>query len=222
MRPVLKDSDWQLFLESFGALDPAAETGVRDGLARYLKLLLVENEKVNLTSITDWHEAVWKHLYDSLLVLKGEPKGVVLDWGTGGGTPGIPLAIWSKGSKSMVRKAVLLDSVGKKIRAVDSFLEPLGLASSVSAVQARGEEFIAKNEVDSVVMRAVAPPERVLGWISKKVPRWIFLVGPQSFERWQKALPAFERKGFVLEKSIKAALPHGFGDRHVLVLTKKN
>jgi 16S rRNA (guanine527-N7)-methyltransferase len=215
MERELRDSDWKIFEAAFGTAD-----GARSGLAKYLELLLLENEKINLTSITNWDEAVWKHLYDSLLVLKGGPIGAVLDWGTGGGTPGIPLAIWARASHLPIHRIVLLDSVGKKVRAVESFVNELGISPFVSAVQARGEEFVAKEKVDTVVMRAVAPPERVLPWISKRVSRWIFLVGPQSLAQWDAAEPKIKRKGFVFKALPGEALPNGLGNRHIIVLDR--
>src|ERR1700760_4728861 len=72
-------------------LDPAQH----DRLARYLDLLLAGNEKMNLTRITDRAEAEIHHIGDALTVLPFLPAGSIslADVGTGGGVPGIPLAI---------------------------------------------------------------------------------------------------------------------------------
>ena len=60
---------------------------------RYLKLLLETNQEYNLTSITDTKEATIKHLLDSLSIYQLLEGETIADIGSGGGTPGIPLAI---------------------------------------------------------------------------------------------------------------------------------
>ena len=59
----------------------------------YLKLLLETNQEYNLTSITDTKEATIKHLLDSLSIFELLEGETIADIGSGGGTPGIPLAI---------------------------------------------------------------------------------------------------------------------------------
>ena len=62
-------------------------------LIAYINLLLQQNRTTNLTAITDPLEAVTKHLLDSLSIAQDIPDGIVVDVGSGGGCPGIPLAI---------------------------------------------------------------------------------------------------------------------------------
>lgn len=216
---LISDQQWSVFLDAFGPM--RVPEAVRSGLAQYLHLLLEENKNLNLTSITDWDEGVWKHLYDSLLVLRGEPEGVVLDWGTGGGTPGLPLSVWATNEPSPVSRVVMLDSVGKKVRAVESFISNMGLGAIASGVNTRGEEYVRKHNVSTVVMRAVAPPDRAIGWVTARVPRWIFMVGPQSLPLWEQSLKKFKNKGLNLHKNIEESLPSGLGKRHILVFTSR-
>lgn len=110
------------------------------------------NEYMNLTRIKDLHEALVLHIVDSLVLareLPFEPEHF-LDIGTGGGFPGIPLALLTDAS------AILLDSVGKKITAVNAFIEQLGL-DNVHGVHDRCESYAKHHpsEFDLVVARAV-------------------------------------------------------------------
>ena len=83
-------------------------------LLRYIDLLLAANKSTNLTAITDYQEALFKHLYDSLVIINypaysGAQR--VIDIGSGAGLPCIPLAI-----SSPEKQFVSLDSVQKKIK----------------------------------------------------------------------------------------------------------
>ena len=92
----------------------------------YMKNLLTLNEKINLTAIKEEKEFILKHYIDSLYIMKNEnvfkSNDRVLDLGTGGGFPGIPLAILNSHVSF-----TLLDSVGKKLRAVDAASKDLNL-----------------------------------------------------------------------------------------------
>lgn len=106
-------------------------------LARHLLLVIRKNEHVNLTRITNVEDAAYLHVVDSLLLrgaVDAAPAGRLLDIGTGAGFPGIPLAV------ATGRRALLVDSVGKKVAAVDEFVRELGIARCVEARQARAEE----------------------------------------------------------------------------------
>ena len=119
---------------------------------RHLLMVNQVNQYMNLTRISDIHEALVLHVVDSLSLTRDlpiEPERF-LDMGTGAGFPGIPFAIYTG------CKGVLLDSVGKKINAVDAFIAELGL-DTVSAVHDRCESYASKHasEFDIVSARAV-------------------------------------------------------------------
>lgn len=122
---------------------------------RYLGRILELNELHNLTRIHESGSAVRLHLLDSLTPIpevNAAPEGRLLDIGTGGGFPGVPLAL------ATARSTVLLDSSQKKIGAVSTALADVGIGD-VLTVAARAEEY-ALREPDSfavVVARAVAP-----------------------------------------------------------------
>lgn len=102
-------------------------------LLKYQDTLVLWNKAYNLTAIRDPKEMLVKHLLDSLSILKDLPAGRLLDVGTGGGMPGMIVALCQP-----ERDCVLLDSNGKKIRFLKQFIADLKL-KNVIAVQTRVE-----------------------------------------------------------------------------------
>lgn len=147
-----------------------------------LEILYKEwNEKINLISRKDIDHLNERHILHSLAVAKFIQFKVatrVLDVGTGGGFPGIPLAIIFPGVKFH-----LVDSIGKKIKVVKGVAKELHL-ENVTAEQIRAEEITGK--FDFIVSRAVASLETVYKWTRGLVRSegkntlangWIFLKG---------------------------------------------
>ena len=126
-------------------------------LEKLRDVILEWNEKINVTAIRDPKEFDRKNVQDSLAILplpEYEGAKEVLDMGTGGGFPGLPLAVCSP-EKSFV----LADAIGKKLKVVQAAAQELGLVN-VETVHARAED-MAKTKVhrehyDLVVSRAVA------------------------------------------------------------------
>ena len=131
-----------------------------DGAAGKLALLIEElsrwNRRINLTAIRNLDDMVPGHLLDSLAALPLVRGTTVLDVGTGGGFPGLPLAIVSP-----ERQFTLLDGNGKKIRFVQHMIGELGL-ENVTAVQARAETYLPPERFDTVIARAFAALPRML------------------------------------------------------------
>jgi 16S rRNA (guanine527-N7)-methyltransferase len=122
------------------------------------------NEKINLISRKDIGSLYEKHVLHSLAIAKAirfTPGTKVLDVGTGGGFPGIPLAIMFPETTFH-----LVDSIGKKIKVVNAVAEALELAN-VTAEQVRAEQL--KDKYDFVVSRAVTLLPEFHGWIRKNV-----------------------------------------------------
>ena len=128
-----------------------------DKLEALTDLVLEWNEKINVTAIRERSEFMKKNVEDSLTIL-GMPEisraSRVLDLGTGGGFPGLPLAV-----ACPEKQFVLMDSVGKKLKVVADVAEKLGLAN-VEVVHARAEDLANdkayRESFDLVVSRAVA------------------------------------------------------------------
>jgi 16S rRNA (guanine527-N7)-methyltransferase len=126
-------------------------------LAHYASLVAEKNEKVNLISRRDVNNIIENHIFISSFISEFLPEKVnrFLDIGTGGGFPGIPLAI----TNPMMR-GVLVDSTQKKIEAVQDFVDKLKLSNvTVENDRAESEEFISKykNSFNLVVSRATVP-----------------------------------------------------------------
>ena len=128
------------------------------------ELLLEWNEKINLISRKDIAEFEVHHQVHSLAickVLKFVAGTKIIDIGTGGGFPGIPLAIFYPECEF-----TLVDSIGKKIMVVQDLIEKLGL-KNVQAFPKRGEEL--KEKFDFVTNRAVAPVSDIMRWTHKLI-----------------------------------------------------
>ncbi len=129
--------------------------GQLEKLACHLLLVIAKNKQFNLTRISGVEAGAYLHVADSLLLrsaLEAAPRGPFVDVGTGAGFPGIPLAVVTG------RKGLLIDSVGKKVAAVNEFLAALDLSGRVSASQMRAEELgrERRGQYAAVVARAVA------------------------------------------------------------------
>ena len=122
------------------------------------------NERLNLVSSADAERLEERHLLPCLALLRlfrFPGRARVLDLGTGGGLPGLPLAITHPSAQFF-----LLDSVGKKVRAVAAMAEELGLAN-VAAVHKRVEDVT--STFDWITGRAVTALPRFLSWAAPKL-----------------------------------------------------
>ncbi len=121
------------------------------------------NEKINVISRKDIEELYTKHILHSLAiakVIKFKEGSEVLDVGTGGGFPGIPLAILFPKVKFH-----LVDSIAKKILVVNEISTAIGL-ENLKAEAVRAEQL--ENQYDFVVSRAVTQMPKFVGWVRNK------------------------------------------------------
>jgi 16S rRNA (guanine527-N7)-methyltransferase len=124
------------------------------------------NEKINVISRKDIDSLYTKHILHSLgiaKIMKFEPGATVLDVGTGGGFPGIPLAILFPETRFY-----LIDVIAKKIKVVQGVLDALEL-KNVKAEQKRAE--LVKGDFDFIVSRAVTNMPDFVSWIKDKIKK---------------------------------------------------
>jgi 16S rRNA (guanine527-N7)-methyltransferase len=125
------------------------------------------NLKINVVSRKDIDELYLRHVLHSLAIAKVvqfKPGSKVLDVGTGGGFPGIPLAILFPETQFH-----LVDSIGKKIKVVNEVKEGLGL-TNVKTTNGRVEEKV-NDTYDFIVSRAVAQMETFVRWTKGKIAK---------------------------------------------------
>lgn len=129
----------------------------KEKLLNYMDAILDYNQHINLTRITDPEEFILKHLIDSLLILEFIPENLrsnIIDIGTGGGFPGVPLAIALPDCQF-----VLLDSTGKKLKVIEEIAKKLNI-NNIKCLHARAEQASRlaeyRDKFDCAVSRAVA------------------------------------------------------------------
>ena len=150
----------QLLLKYF----PELTERQREQFAALLPLYEDWNSKINVISRKDMANFYEHHVLHSLAIAKVQPfktQADILDVGTGGGFPGIPLAIMFPHSNFY-----LIDSIGKKVKVVQHVVASLGL-KNVRTEQIRAEQV--QGEFDFIVSRAVTDLSQFTQWVRGKV-----------------------------------------------------
>jgi 16S rRNA (guanine527-N7)-methyltransferase len=150
----------ELLMAEAGRVGVTLEGCAVDAFGRYLALLQAWNRKINLTAIRQPRDVVQKHFVDSLATVPLLPEaGRLIDVGSGGGFPGIPIAI-----ARPALEVTLLEATGKKAAFLRAAVHGLSLACRVleSRVErVAGEE---EGEFDVAVSRATFTPASWLEW----------------------------------------------------------
>ena len=151
----------ELVTKGAGALGVALSAAQARALARHAGELARWNRKINLTRISDPVEMAIKHYVDSLACVPYIPAGAdILDIGTGGGFPGIPVAVVAQ-----PRSMLMIDSVGKKISFLQQALRLMGL-ENVNARHIRAQELKEQSGYgqffDRVICRALTGIEQIV------------------------------------------------------------
>jgi 16S rRNA (guanine527-N7)-methyltransferase len=178
-------------------------------LAFFAQLVVEKNESINLISRKDVESIIENHIFISAYITKFLPEKLTrfLDIGTGGGFPGIPLAIMRP-----ELRGVLADSTGKKIDAVKEFINKLKL-SNVVAENCRVEspEFMEKykGSFDLIVSRAVVPIIILFRYSLPLVKDKAFIVAmkggnlDEEFQKTELKYKSFIKKSTVYELAYK-------------------
>lgn len=181
-------------------------------LLGYLALLIKWNKAYNLTAVRDPDEMVSRHLLDSLSVVPFIEGKRQLDVGSGGGMPGIPLAILFPDMK-----VTCLDSNGKKTRFLTQVKLELKL-DNLEVIHSRAEAFKPQVPFTGIISRAFSSLEDFTQWtrhMGDKETRWLAMKGLHPADELV-ALPA----DFHLESAQALAVPGCQGQRHLLILRR--
>lgn len=194
-------------------------------LERFVEIFLAKNLELNLTKVEDERSFLIKHIVDSIYLNQTadiKPGMKVADLGTGGGLPGIVLAILNPKAEF-----VLVDAVQKKIAAVTGFAADLNL-NNVTGVSERlellGRDGKFREQFDLVTARALAPLPTLLELATPLVKRkgqFIAMKGPGYLEETAQADVAIEKLNVTQPFVEKYELPEGMGKRYLLVFDKK-
>lgn len=181
-------------------------------LLAYMALLNKWNKAYNLTAVRDPNEMVSRHLLDSLSVLPHVEQGRWLDVGSGGGMPGVILAIMLPDSDF-----TLLDSNGKKTRFLTQVRLELGL-DNMQVVNSRVEAFSPDRPFDGIVSRAfssLADFTELTRHLSTPQTRWLAMKGLYPQDELQALADDFR-----VQCSIELSVPGSDASRHLLVLQR--
>lgn len=187
----------------------------RDKLVRFGVLLAKASMSINLTRILDPEGMTVSHFLDSsyLLPVLKKMRGPILDVGTGGGVPGIPLAIFRRDLK-----VVMIDGTGKKIQYVSQWIQELALKNA-SAFHERAEDHLKTHSYAAVVCRASVKPGAMMEMIRDvraSIKKLVFMEGSKGMEVAREILPLARRAGYSFEQARPYRLPDMRKDRFIV------
>ena len=199
-----------------------AEDQTMSLMQRYLDSILEANKVTNLTRITDGEQARLLHIEDSLVGLpevNEAPTGLYGDLGSGGGFPGVPLAL------ATGRKTLLVDSVKKKMAIVQSALDDLSLSEQISTSSERIEDLPLEYKEKFAVLTARALSKLVslielASPLLKKGGRLVCYKAQLSSEELDEALAVQDLVGMRMISQREICLSDGETMRTIVVFEK--
>ncbi len=219
------------------SLEVAVEENALDKSLNYLDFLLTRTKKVNLTAVRDPEEAVEKHLIDSLCLLPiidkfpattdastngrgacANSKGALMDIGSGGGMPGIPV----KCARPEIRVS-LVEAKAKKVRFLKDAIQKLGLKNVRAYHHFLDPEcpvdFLGR--YDWIVSRAslsIVDFVRSAILYKKEQGSLILMKGPKADEELEASIGQIHRLGLNLDQRIRFKLPFSKAERSIIIL----
>ena len=192
-----------------------------ENLYKYMMGIIEWNDKVNVTAITEEKVFIVKHFIDSLLInhyLQGKKR--IIDIGTGGGFPGIPLKILNK-----EKKFTLIDSVNKKLNVIRDLSERIGL-TNLEIIHTRAEDLASKKEYremyDVATTRAVSNLSTILEYMLPFIKVGgiaICMKGPNYKEELENSKKAINVLGGTIEE-IKNIKIDNENERNIIIIKK--
>lgn len=188
---------------------------------KFLEIFIQTNSQINLSAIRDEAGIIEKHFIDSIMLTKFSSfEGKILDLGTGGWFPGIPLSIMNQGKNV---EFTLVDSIGKKVKVVNQFIEQLGL-KNIQAIQARAEDLgqdkAHRAKYNMIVSRATAYLPTLLEYTIPLLSVWWIFISYKldNDEEIQKATRALD----LLNAEVLDVLPYEVnGQKRVFLVIQK-
>jgi 16S rRNA (guanine527-N7)-methyltransferase len=186
-------------------------------LVKFVEALHRINQLHNLTAIRDPLEIVSKHVLDSLSVMPFVHTENLVDVGSGGGVPGIPLVL-----AGAAQRAVLIDSVKKKMRCAEEIALECGVREKIKALGERVESLTANahefSSCSQIISRAFSSIQNYIQWAGHLLPKGGELLAMKG------VYPAEELaqlpKGWKLLRWHKLVVPFVDGERCLIVLGK--
>lgn len=193
---------------------------------QYKDIMKEWNQKVNLTSITEDDEIIKKHFIDSIKIFKFSPiknANSIIDVGTGGGLPGIPIKILFPETR-----VILLDSLNKRVNFLNNVISELDL-KNIETIHGRAEDFAQdrkyREKFDFAVSRAVAnlsvlseyciPYVKVNGY-------FIALKGPSVSEEINESKNAIKKLGGNIKEIIEVKIEDTDLEHNLVVISKNS
>ena len=205
------------FYEAIKELEINLDEIQKEKLHKFYQILIEENQKINLTRITEEEDVYLKHFYDSLTITKEVDLTKVetlCDVGTGAGFPGIVLKIVFPNLK-----ITLIDSLQKRVNYLNETIKKLEL-TDIEAIHTRSEDY--KEQFDVVTARAVANLEKLINWCMHLVKKQGIFVAMKANvdEELNINDKVFSKNKCKIEKINKFLLPKENSNRALVVLRK--
>lgn len=199
----------------------------KEQLKEYYRVLIKENEKMNLTSITDRDEVIRKHFLDSALIMQSDvwrqkEQAEVLDVGSGAGFPGMVLAVLNP-----KMKFILLDSLKKRVDFLDELVIEINVNNVIpyhGRAESYGRDEVFRNHFDFVVSRAVAELPVLLEYcipFVKKGGYFVSYKGRRAEEELQQSGCALEVLGAEIDHIEQYELNEG-EERNLIYIMNKS